>query len=157
MTNSNDAGAGSFRAAVELANGNAAIGNIVFVGNLDPIELQSTVLYDGSQSLMIVGNEPLSMPDRTGTSDAFRAETPGDLSVIGLTIASARVRDSSTRWRPTATGTKHVSLNGVRVLSGLRIRLSPSAEGTACCSTIRRIQTGPGESADRRRRSTCRY
>ena len=48
VTNSNDAGAGSFRAAIELANDNATIGNVVLVGNLDPIELQSTVLYDGS-------------------------------------------------------------------------------------------------------------
>jgi hypothetical protein len=48
VTNSNNAGPGSFRAAIELANGNAAIGSIVFVGNLEPIELQSTVLYEGS-------------------------------------------------------------------------------------------------------------
>ena len=56
VTDWNDTGAGSFRAAIELANDNATIGNVVLVGNLDPNELQSPVFNDGSQSLMIVGD-----------------------------------------------------------------------------------------------------
>jgi hypothetical protein len=117
VTNSNNAGPGSFRAAIELANGNAAIGSIVFVGNLEPIELQSTVLYEGSQSLKIVGSRAVvDGTDLTGTTDAFRAETPGDLSVIGLTIANAAGEGIEYQVPASALGTKHVSLNGVRVL-----------------------------------------
>ena len=119
VTSSGDAGAGSFRAAVELANDNASIGHIVFTGNLDPIELQSTVLYDGPQSLSIVGNGAvLDGTDLTGTSDAFRAETPGDLSVIGLTVANAAGEGLEYQVPANASGTKQVSLNGVRVLGG---------------------------------------
>ncbi len=137
VTTSNDAGAGSFRAAVELANGNAAIGNIVFVGNLDPIELQSTVLYNGSQSLMIVGNNAvLDANALVGTADAFRIENGADLSVNGLTILNAPGEGLEYQVAAGATGTKHVSLNGVPAL-GPRIRLSPSAEGTACWAMIR--------------------
>jgi len=119
VTSSGDAGAGSFRAAVELANDNASIGHIVFTGNLDPIELESTVLYDGPQSLSIVGNGAvLDGTDLPGTSDAFRAETPGDLSVIGLTIANAAGEGLEYQVPANASGTKRVSLNGVRVLGG---------------------------------------
>jgi hypothetical protein len=116
VTNSNDAGAGSFRAAIELANDNASIGHIVFVANLAPIELQSTVLYDGPQSLDLVGNGAvLEGEDLTGTADAFVAATPGDLSVIGLTIRNAPGEGLEYQVPPGATGTKRVSLNGVHV------------------------------------------
>ena len=143
VTNSNDAGAGSFRAAVELANGNAAIGNIVFVGNLDPIELQSTVLYNGSQSLMIVGNRAVvDASDLTGTSDAFRAETPGDLSVIGLTIASDAGEGIEYQVPASGSGTKHVSLNGVRVLG-----VDPE-EGRGGHGVVINDQTFPEESGN---------
>ena len=119
VTNSNDAGPGSFRAAIELANDNASIGHVVFVGNLDPIELQSTVVYDGGQSLGIVGNGAiLDGEDLSGTSDAFVAATPGDLSVIGLTIRDAPGEGLEYQVPAGATGTKRVSLNGVRVLGG---------------------------------------
>jgi hypothetical protein len=119
VTSSGDAGAGSFRAAVEQANDNASIGQIVLTGNLDPIELQSTVLYHGPQSLTIVGNGAvLDGTDLTGTSDAFRVETPGDLSVVGLTIANAAGEGLEYQVPANASGTKQVSLNGVRVLGG---------------------------------------
>ena len=66
VTNANDAGPGSFRAAVVLANADASVGHIVFVGNLDSIELQSTVVYTGQMQY----NDGIN----------FREDAPGNLA-----------------------------------------------------------------------------
>src|SRR5262245_30604169 len=55
VTNANDAGPGSFRAAILAANGNPSIGRVVFAG-VSTVNLESTVAYTGTQSLEIVGN-----------------------------------------------------------------------------------------------------
>ncbi len=143
VTSSSDAGAGTFRAAIELANDNTSIGHLVFVGNLDPIELQSTVLYDGPQSLKIVGNGAvLDGTALSGDSDAFRAETHGDLSVIGLTIANPAGEGLEYQLPANASGTKRVSLNGVRVL-GVDPELGRGGHGV-----LLNDQTFPDEAGD---------
>ena len=55
VSNTADAGAGSFRAAVEAANSDPAITSIRFRRDLGTIELQSTVTYTGTQALTIDG------------------------------------------------------------------------------------------------------
>lgn len=56
MTNPSDAGAGSFRAAIEKANGDPSIESIVFRPALRPIALAQPVAFTGGQSLDILGN-----------------------------------------------------------------------------------------------------
>ncbi len=55
VTNSNDDGPGSFRKAIERANADSSIGHIVFRARLAPIVLGTPVVYDGDQSLNILG------------------------------------------------------------------------------------------------------
>lgn len=107
VTNANDAGAGSFRAAVAQANATAAVGQIVFVGNLAPIALASLVVYTGDQSLRIVANGAVL------DGEGFRAETAGDLAVVGLTVRNAPGEGIAYELASDAAGTREVSLIGV--------------------------------------------
>lgn len=110
VTSADDAGAGSFRAAVAEANANAAVGQIVFAGDLAPVSLASTVVYTGDQSLRIVGN------GATLDGDGFRAETAGDLSIVGLTVRDAPGEGIAYELAGAATGTREISLVGVTAL-----------------------------------------
>ena len=109
VTSASDSGPGSFRAAVGLANADSSVGSIVFVGNLEPIALTEPVVYTGSQSLGIVGNGAVLV------GEGFRAETGGDLAVIGLTVRDAPGEGLAYELPASASGTKQVSLNGVTV------------------------------------------
>lgn len=110
VTNANDAGPGSFRAAVAQANASGEVGQIVFAGGLAPVALASTVVYTGDQSLRIHGNGAVL------DGDGFRAETAGDLSVSGLTVRDAPGEGLAYVVPSDASGVVRVSLSDVSAI-----------------------------------------
>jgi hypothetical protein len=116
VTNANDSGPGSFRAAIAAANGNASIGRIVFAG-VDTVSLASTVGYTGGQALEIVGNGAvLDGSLLTGDADAFATRTVGDLTVRTLTVQEAPGEGIAYQVPAGSTGTKAVTLDRVQIL-----------------------------------------
>ena len=111
VTNSNDSGTGSFRHAVERASDHSSVGTIVFRVGLAPIALASPVVYDGVQSLDILGAGAVLQ------GGGFRTLTPGNLSVIALTIRDVGDHGLVYEVPGDASGTKKVSLVGVRILN----------------------------------------
>jgi hypothetical protein len=96
VTNRADAGPGSFPAAVEAANADAAITSIRFKRDLGKIKLQSTVTYTGAQALTIDGKGSGIASAAPQTFDLFIAEGGGD-----LTLKDSRSRTGTTAswWR----------------------------------------------------------
>src|SRR5262245_35152851 len=88
VSNSDDAGPGSFRAAVAQANGNAAITRIHFLGRVDTIQLNSTVTFSGAQNLTIDGNGATLDAAEAGRP-AFLTTGGGDLTVNALTVRNS--------------------------------------------------------------------
>jgi hypothetical protein len=86
VSNRADAGPGSFRAAVEAANDDAAITSIRFRRDLGTIELESTVTYTGTQALSIDGRGTAVASARPHAFDLFIAEGGGDLTLRNLTF-----------------------------------------------------------------------
>ncbi len=111
VTNSNDSGAGSFRRAAERASDDSSIGTIVFRVGLAPIALASPVVYDGVQSLSVLGAGAVLK------GGGFRTLTPGNLSVAALTIRDVGDHGLVYEVPGDASGTKKVSLVGVRILN----------------------------------------
>jgi hypothetical protein len=118
VTNAKDAGGGSFRAAVEKANADRSVGSIVFKPGQKPIGLATPVVYSGPQALEIVGSG--RVVDGAGlapdAADAILARGGGNLSVALLTIRNAPGQGLTYQVPAGATGTKKVTLTGVRVL-----------------------------------------
>jgi hypothetical protein len=86
VSNTADAGAGSFRAAVEAANSDPAITSIRFRRDLGRIELQSTVTYAGAQALTIDGLGTEIGSAAAQTFDLFIVEGGNDLTLRSLTL-----------------------------------------------------------------------
>ena len=88
VTSSADDGPGSFRAAVEAANGDAAISAIVFDARLSTVQLEETVSYTGSQALRIDGKVVNIQPvdSKQGDFDLFVASGGADLTLSQLTF-----------------------------------------------------------------------
>jgi hypothetical protein len=118
VTNSQDAGPGSFRAAIEKASLDPSIGRIEFRSGLSPIMLASPVVYTGGQTLDVVGNG--AVIDGSGLDAAalaaFLANTAGNLSVSRLTVRNAPQEGLVYQVPATATGTKKVTLLGVQIV-----------------------------------------
>jgi hypothetical protein len=90
VTNSNDAGPGSFRDAISQANGNASIATIGFAPDANVIQLQSGIVFTGSQDLTINANHATLDASGAGAGvSAFVASGGGDLALIGLTVSNA--------------------------------------------------------------------
>ena len=91
VVSSNDAGPGSFRAAVEAANSDGSIRVIRFDSGLAPIQLQQPVVYTGAQALRIEGND--AVLDGTGLDPAadaaFLANGGSDLAISRLAVRNA--------------------------------------------------------------------
>ena len=116
VTNSNDAGPGSFRAAIALANANPSIESIAFEPSVNTVDLESTVLYPGSQDLTILGNKATINGAGAGGT-AFRTNTVGaDLTIRELTIRDAAGQGVHVEVDPNATGTVAVSLSVVNII-----------------------------------------
>lgn len=86
-TNAND-GAGSLREAIEAANNDATIGNIVIAPGIGTIALASTLTYTGDQALCIDG-QGATIDGSAGFGDAFHAVGGGDLVFLNLTVEDA--------------------------------------------------------------------
>src|SRR5688572_17335765 len=88
VTSSADSGPGSFRAAVETANGDSTVSAIVFNARISTVQLDETVTYTGSQALRIDGNivniQPLGT--KQGDFDLFVASGGADLSLSQVTF-----------------------------------------------------------------------
>ena len=116
VTSSNDAGAGSFRAAIALANANPSIQTIAFDPSVNTVDLQSTVLYTGSQNLTIHGNKATINGAGAGGT-AFLMNTLGaDLTLQELTVRDAAGHGVHVEVDPNATGTVAVSLYDVNLI-----------------------------------------
>lgn len=111
VTSSQNAGPGSFRAAVARANSDSSVGRIEFRGGLGPIVLASPVVYDGDQSLDVLGGGAVLK------GGGFRTLTPGNLSITALTIRDVVGEGLVYEVPGSATGTKKVVLVGVRILN----------------------------------------
>ena len=89
VTNANDSGPGSFRAAIAAASGNASIGRVVFSG-VGTVNLAATVEYTGTQALEIVGNGAVLDGSLLGSdAAAFASQTTGNLAIRTLTVRDA--------------------------------------------------------------------
>ncbi|MCC2662975.1 MAG: hypothetical protein K0S35_897, partial [Geminicoccaceae bacterium] len=123
VTNNNDDGAGSFRAAVEAANLNPAITSIRFNGDRGTIALQTSVIYTGAQPLRIDGRGTDIAAAAPQTIDLFVAEAGGDLTLRNLTF-----RDGDNgilvEVPASAEGQVSVALYDVTVVDNLRFGLS---------------------------------
>ncbi len=88
VLNNSDAGAGSFRDVIALANTDASITWIKFAPGLEPVELQSTVQYAGTQALSIDGQDgTLTAASGAAAFDLFVASGGGPLDIKSLTVA----------------------------------------------------------------------
>ena len=114
VTNSEDAGPGSFRDAISQANANAAIATIGFMPGVSSIHLQSTVTYTGSQDLTINGNHATLDGSAAGGSGLV-ASGGGDLALIALTVSNADGQGVEVQVPANATGTIRVALTDVNI------------------------------------------
>lgn len=85
MTNPSDAGAGSFRAAIEKANGDPSIESIVFRPALRPIALARPVAFTGGPSLDILGHG--AVVDGGGLARRSASSCPGVNDAVHLVEA----------------------------------------------------------------------
>lgn len=115
VANSNSAGAGSFRDAVEQANADPSIQTIAFDPSVSTINLESGVLFTGAQDLTIHGNH--ATIDGAGAGGAaFTVTGGGDLTLIALTVRNAPGEGVRVEVPASATGTLTVSLSGVDII-----------------------------------------
>lgn len=115
VTNSNDAGPGSFRDAIAQANANAAIGTIGFGPRVSTIAIQGSITFVGSQDLTINANRATIDASAAGAS-GFVATGGGDLEIIGLTVRNAAGQGIEVQVPAAATGTIRVALMNVDIL-----------------------------------------
>jgi len=115
VTNSNDAGSGSFREAIEQANANPAITRIQIQGGVSTIALRQMVLFTGTQDLTIDGNRA-TLDGANAGGPAFRTTGGSDLAVSNLTVRNAPAEGIAVEVPPDATGVIHVSLFKVDII-----------------------------------------
>ena len=87
VTSNGDSGGGTFREAIDSADTDATIDEIVFDEGLDPIELLSAVTYGGAQKLEILGGGNTIKPDAGYSGDLFVSNGGADLVVKNLIFA----------------------------------------------------------------------
>ena len=115
VTNSNDSGPGSFRAAILQANGDASVTTIEFKGGVSVIALASTVVFSGVQNLSILGNGTTLDGTNSG-GRAFEASGGGDLAVSKLVVQNSPEEGIAVLIPGSATGTVVVELNDVQII-----------------------------------------
>lgn len=114
VTNANDAGAGSLRAAVQLANENPSISTIDLRARLGTIVLQNTIEFTGAQDLSVEGART-RINAAAATGDALRFIGGGDLRLSSLTVENAADEGIDVEVPSAATGSIKVTLLGVSV------------------------------------------
>lgn len=118
VTNANDTGSGSLRAAVALANADPSVRKIELRPGLAPIGLATPVEVTGAQALQIVGNGgTLDGSALDGAADAALLVTGGgDLTVRTLTVQGTPQEGIEVRVPSGATGTTKIVLGAVQIL-----------------------------------------
>jgi hypothetical protein len=123
VTNSKDAGAGSFRDAIAQANGNPAITRVQFLKHVSTVFLTSTVEFSGSQDLTIDGNR--ATLDGTGIGGdgpallitGTASGSLGHLIVTHLTVRNAPGDGIAILVPVSATGVVRIGLHNVDVVN----------------------------------------
>ncbi len=115
VVNANDAGPGSFRAAVDRANASSAVTTIQFLGRVSSIALQQTVWFNGPQNLTINGAGAI-VDGSNADGAAFRTTGGGDLTVVNLTVRNAPAEGIAVEVPSSATGTVRVKLLDVAII-----------------------------------------
>ena len=115
VTNSNDAGSGSFRDAIAQASSDASIASIAFLPGVGTIRLQSSVTYTGTQDLSINGNHATLDASAAGGSAFVANSTGGDLELSGLTVHAAAGAGVQVNVLPAATGVVRIVLMDVDI------------------------------------------
>lgn len=118
VTNTDDAGPGSFRAAVLAANADASIKRIQFIGRAGTIALSSTVEFTGTQDLQIDGNRStIDGGLLAGLEDpSLRATGGGDLSITTLTFRNAPGPGVDVEVPASSSGIRKYSLVNIDVI-----------------------------------------
>ena len=114
VTNANDAGEGSFRAAIAEANGDPAIRNIEFRPGIGTIALASGILFTGLQDLSIDGKRAVIDGSSAGGT-AIKATAGGDFKVSNLTVRDAPGEGIAVEVPAGASGTLTVELRNVDI------------------------------------------
>jgi uncharacterized alkaline shock family protein YloU len=112
VTNSDDAGPGSFRDAIEQANANLGIRTIGFLPSVSAIMLQSGVAFTGTQDLAINANHA-TLDGAGAGGTAFTASGGGNLAIVGLTVRNASGQGIQVDVPAGATGEIVVTLTDV--------------------------------------------
>jgi hypothetical protein len=115
VTTSADAGPGSFRAAIDRANGDPGIDAIVFTGRARAIALKSTVVFSGPQALTLDLANVVLDGAGIGAGPALLLTGGGHLTVLGMTVRNAPADGIEIQVPPTATGTLRLHLAGVTI------------------------------------------
>jgi|SoiMethySBSTD1v2_1073268.scaffolds.fasta_scaffold345044_2 hypothetical protein len=115
VSNSNDSGPGSFRAAIDLANADPDVTHVQFTGSARMIALQQTVNFTGAQALTIKGNGAVLDGSGIALGAAFLATGGGDLTISRLTVRNAPAEGVAVEVPAGATGTIYVSLAQVEI------------------------------------------
>jgi hypothetical protein len=117
VTNSNDDGPGSFRAAVAEANADESVRRIQVHPNAGTVMLQTPVEFTGAQDLEISGQGlVLDGSDLLDDETNFLASGGGDLEISGVTFQNAPGNGMTVQVPDVATGTQRVSLFQVAAL-----------------------------------------
>ena len=111
VTTEADSGPGSFRAAVERANADSAVGSIAFSPTVDTVRLASPVTFTGRQDLSVLGNRAAVEPASGGEGDfdLFVVTGGGDLTLNAITFRKGS-DGVVVRLPADATGTVNVRL-----------------------------------------------
>jgi hypothetical protein len=117
VTNSNDSGPGSFREAINQANGNPAVTRVQVRGDVTIVSLNQTVLFTGAQDLTIDGNgATLDGANIAPEGPALRVTGGGNLTVSDLTVRDAPAEGIAFEVPTFATGIVYVSLIRVGII-----------------------------------------
>lgn len=140
VTTPADAGAGSFRAAVEAANADAGITRIRFHRSLDVVALAAPVVYTGSQDLTIDGRG--TVLDGSAVEDAFVATGGASLSFRNLTVRNAGGDGIFVAVPGSAHGTLSVSLRDVTLVANGEFGLHVDDQTGGSAASIRFSMVG---------------
>jgi hypothetical protein len=119
VTNSNDAGPGSFRDAIAQASADPGVTHIQFTGRVAVIALQQSVTFTGAQALTINGNGAVIDASGVAQGAAFLATGGGDLAVSRLAVRNGPAEGIAVEVPSGATGTLYVSLFRVEISGNL--------------------------------------
>ncbi|MGD9904624.1 MAG: hypothetical protein AB7U83_14255 [Vicinamibacterales bacterium] len=119
VLNARNAGPGSFRDAVDRANGNPAITTIQFLPTVRTIRLTATVEFTGRQPLGIQGAGATLDGAGLASGAVLLATGGGDLAVSNLTVRGGPAEGLDVEVPPTATGVQRVWLFNVAVIDNL--------------------------------------